>query len=232
MTAMTLDTFVQENRANNPQDALFDLESHYTLEVNLKNQMAWIKLGSMVAYKGNLQFAREGFLEHGLGNLLKKAVTGEGSPMMKATGTGKLYVADSGKRAMVLMLGHETLTVNANDVLAYQENVQADIRLLKVAGMVAGGISNLTLTGPGAVVITTHYQPLVLEVTPDQPVFTDPNATVAWSGSLNPDIHVEASLRTLIGRGSGESVQLKFQGKGFVVVQPYEEVGYANSSSY
>jgi uncharacterized protein (AIM24 family) len=28
----------------------------------------------------------------------------------------------------------------------------------------------------------------------------------------------------LFGRGSGESVQLKFAGTGWVVVQPYEEV--------
>jgi uncharacterized protein (AIM24 family) len=131
---------------------------------------------------------------------------------------------------MVLNLGQETLTVNANDVLAYQDGVKADIRLLKVAGMAAGGISNLTLTGPGAVVITTHYDPLVLEVTPGEPLFTDPNATVAWSGGVSPDIHIEASMRTLMGRGSGESIQMKFQGSGFVVVQPYEELAYTPSS--
>jgi uncharacterized protein (AIM24 family) len=230
MTAMTLEAFVQKNRANNPNDNLFDLESPYSLEINLKNQMTWIKLGSMVAYKGAVKFEREGMMEQGLGNLLKKAVTGEGSPMVKAIGTGKVYVADSGKKVMVLNLGQETLTVNANDVLAYQDGVKADIRLLKVAGMAAGGISNLTLTGPGAVVITTHYDPLVLEVTPGEPLFTDPNATVAWSGGVSPDIHIEASMRTLMGRGSGESIQMKFQGSGFVVVQPYEELAYTPSS--
>lgn len=230
MTAMTLEAFVQKNRANNPNDNLFDLESPYSLEINLKSQMAWIKLGSMVAYKGSVKFEREGMMEQGLGNLLKKAVTGEGSPMVKAIGTGKVYVADSGKKAMVLNLGQETLTVNANDVLAYQDGVKADIRMLKVAGMAAGGISNLTLTGPGAVVITTHYDPLVLEVTPGETLYTDPNATVAWSGGVSPDIHIEASMRTLMGRGSGESIQMKFQGSGFVVVQPYEELGYAVTS--
>jgi uncharacterized protein (AIM24 family) len=55
-------------------------------------------------------------------------------------------------------------------------------------------------------------------------VFTDPNATVAWSGGLTPEIVTDISLGTLLGRGSGESVQLKFAGEGWVVVQPYEEV--------
>ena len=53
---------------------------------------------------------------------------------------------------------------------------------------------------------------------------TDPNATVAWSGSLTPEVVADISFGTLLGRGSGESIQLKFQGEGWVVVQPYEEV--------
>ena len=28
------------------------------------------------------------------------------------------------------------------------------------------------------------------------------------------------------GRGSGESIQMKFDGDGFVVVQPYEEITF------
>jgi uncharacterized protein (AIM24 family) len=47
---------------------------------------------------------------------------------------------------------------------------------------------------------------------------------VAWSGTLSPEIHTDISFKTLLGRGSGESFQLKFQGEGWVVLQPYEEV--------
>jgi uncharacterized protein (AIM24 family) len=61
-------------------------------------------------------------------------------------------------------------------------------------------------------------------VTPGEPVYTDPNATVAWSGNLQPQLKMDASLRSLMGRGGGETYQMVFQGDGFVVVQPYEEV--------
>jgi len=57
-----------------------------------------------------------------------------------------------------------------------------------------------------------------------QPVITDPNATVAWSGSLSPEFKTDVSLKTFFGRGSGESLQMVFGGDGFVVIQPYEEV--------
>ena len=93
----------------------------------------------------------------------------------------------------------------------------------RVSAMLAGGLFNMHLSGSGLIAITTHYDPLTLEVTPDRPVFTDPNATVAWSASLDPTFRTDVSFKTFLGRGSGESLQMQFEGHGFVVVQPYEE---------
>ena len=74
------------------------------------------------------------------------------------------------------------------------------------------------------VAITTHFTPITLVVTPDQPVYTDPNATVAWSGGLTPSVKADVDFKTLLGKDSGETFQLKFQGQGFVIVQPFEEI--------
>ena len=74
--------------------------------------------------------------------------------------------------------------------------------------------------------MTTHYDPVTLIVEPGKPVTTDPNATVAWSGDLTPQFKTDTSFRTFIGRGSGESFQMLFEGSGFVVIQPYEEVAF------
>jgi len=38
-----------------------------------------------------------------------------------------------------------------------------------------------------------------------------------------PELKTDISFKTFFGRGSGESFQMKFQGDGFVVIQPYEE---------
>ncbi|MCA9288229.1 MAG: AIM24 family protein, partial [Phycisphaerales bacterium] len=80
--------------------------------------------------------------------------------------------------------------------------------------------------GQGLVAITSHYEPITLRVTPGNPVFSDPNATIAWSGNLQPEMKTDVSLKTFLGRGSGESVQMRFDGDGFVVVQPYEELPF------
>ena len=159
------------------------------------------------------------------GSLLKRALSGEGMRLTYADGRGKLYLADQGKKIIILSLKNETLVVNGNDVLAFEPSLQHKITMMKkIVGMMAGGLFNVRFEGSGLLAITSHYQPLTLRVQPGRPLMTDPNATIAWSGSLTPELKTDVSLRTFLGRGSGESMQMCFQGDGFVIVQPYEEV--------
>ncbi len=231
MSGYSIEEFVKSTAQDNAANRPFELENPHLLEVNLKGRV-WAKAGSMVAYTGQVKFTREGVLEHGLDRMLKKMLTGEGNSLMKVEGQGRVYLAEKGKKVRVLNLQNETIFVNGNDLLAFEDTVKWDITMMRrMAGMLTGGLFNVRLTGPGMVAITTHYEPLTLQIIPGQPLFTDPNATVAWSGSLSPDIRTDITLGTLLGRGSGESLQLKFEGSGWVVVQPYEEVYFQQGQS-
>lgn len=95
--------------------------------------------------------------------------------------------------------------------------------MTNVASIAGGGLFQVRLEGTGHIAVTTHGEPLTLLVKPGKPVFTDPNATVAWSGNLTPTIKTDISIKTFVGRGSGESIQMKFEGDGWVIIQPYEE---------
>lgn len=223
MPRYSISEFVESTRQQDLNQGLFELESPRFLEVNL-NGMVWIKMGSMIAYVGDIKFTREGIMEKGLGKMLKKAVSGEGARLSKAEGNGRLYLADSGKKIQLLSLQDEALFVNGNDLLALEPTVEWDIKVMKkLTAMMAGGLFNVRLQGTGMVAICTHYEPLTLIVKPGQPVITDPNATIAWSGSLTPEFKTDVSFKTFLGRGSGESIQMYFNGDGFVVVQPFEE---------
>ena len=231
MSRYSLDEFVEQTAQRDRGQGLFELESQRILEVNLDG-FVWTKMGSMIAYVGDVKFTREKILEHGIGKMLKKGLTGEGARLTKVQGTGAVYLADQGKKITLLELGGESLFVNGNDLLAFQDGIEWDIKVMKkLTAMLAGGLFNVKLSGHGLVAITTHYDPMTLVVRPGTPVFTDPNATVAWSGSLTPEFKADVSLKTFVGRGSGESIQMKFEGEGFVVVQPYEEVPLQASSA-
>ncbi|MEK5442194.1 AIM24 family protein [Fredinandcohnia sp. FSL W7-1320] len=231
MSKYSIAEFIKNTEQEDKGEGLFELETPRMLEVNL-NGMIWAKAGSMVAYNGKIKYEREGILEHGLGSMFKKALTGEGASLMKANGQGKLYLADGGKKIIILQLQNESIYVNGNDLLAFEPSLKHEIKLMKrVAGMMAGGLFNVRCEGSGMLAITTHYEPLTLRVTPGKPVITDPNATVAWSGNLRPEFQTDISFKTFVGRGSGESIQMRFEGDGFVIVQPYEEVYMQQSNS-
>lgn len=224
MSRYGLKEFLAASIQKDQGQGLFELEGDRILEVNLKGEV-WTKTGSMIAYLGTVKFEREGILQQGMGNLLKKAISGEGTKLTKASGRGVVYLADAGKKITILNLENESIFVNANDVLAFEPSLKYDIRMLrKMAAMVSGGLFNALFQGSGMIAITSHYDPLTIRVTPDRPVITDPNATIAWSGNLTPEFKTDISLKTFFGRGSGESIQMLFQGDGFVVIQPFEEV--------
>lgn len=227
----TIASFLEKTKENEKEHDYFELEKPQMLEINLNNQLVWAKNGSMVAYVGQISFEREGMLSGGLGNLLKKTFTGEGAKLMKASGTGRLYLADSGKKVQILSLQDDVIYVNGNDILAHDASIKNEITMLKsIAGMMSGGLFQVRLSGKGHVAITTHGDPLTLLVKPGAPVFTDPNATVAWSGNLKLELKSSLSFKSLLGRGSGEEFQMQFQGDGWVVIQPYEEVYFQNKS--
>ena len=137
---------------------------------------------------------------------------------------GRAHLADAGKKISRMRPSGESIFVNGNDVLAFEAGIGNQITMMRrVAGMLAGGLFNVPLIGNGIVAVTSHDQPLTLVLKRGGgPMFTDPKATVAWSGSVQPEIVTDISFGTLIGCSSGESIQMKFEGEGCVVVQPYE----------
>ncbi len=224
MAKYSIEEFIDKTSQKDKGEGKFELETPHLLEINLDGKV-WTKWGSMIAYRGSIKFEKAGISDKGVGKFLKEKLTGEGMTLTKARGNGTLYTADKGKKISIIDLQDESIFVNGNDVLAFEDAIQWDIKMMRrAAGMLAGGLFNVKLSGTGMIAITTHKDPITLEVTEDSPVMTDPNATVAWSGNLQPDLKTDISFKTLTGRSSGETLQMKFKGEGFVVIQPYEEI--------
>ncbi|GAE46307.1 hypothetical protein JCM21738_3199 [Mesobacillus boroniphilus JCM 21738] len=119
MSRYSIEEFVSNTKQQDKGEGLFELETPRMLEINLNGQV-WSKAGAMVSYRGQIKFEREGVLEHGIGKMFKKALTGEGASLMKANGNGKLYLADQGKKISILHLQNEAIFVNGNDLLAFE----------------------------------------------------------------------------------------------------------------
>jgi uncharacterized protein (AIM24 family) len=198
----------------------FALQNAKLLKVSLDQVTIQAKAGSMVAYQGDVSFEHAG--SGGMSRLIKKAVSGEGTTLMKMSGTGEVFLADTAQDIHLLYLENDAITVNGSNLLAFDAGIDWDIKRVEgVSGMMGGGLFNTALTGTGWVAVLSDGPPVLLN-TSDAPTFADPQAAITWASSVKTGIKTDIKLKNFIGRGSGESVQMSFAGPGWVLVQPSE----------
>ncbi|MFS4092216.1 AIM24 family protein [Streptomyces sp. AF1A] len=180
----------------------------------------YARQGAMVAYRGSLAFERKG---QGVGGMLKRAVTGEGLPLMAVRGQGEAWFAHEAQNCFVVEVeAGDRFTVNGRNVLCFDASLSYDIKTVKGSGIAGGGLFNSVFSGRGRLGLVCEGNPLVIPVSPQSPVYVDTDAVLGWTAQLQTSLHRSQSIGSMLRGGSGETVQLMLQGEGFVVVRPSE----------
>jgi uncharacterized protein (AIM24 family) len=221
-------TLAQYNETQSTES--FTLQNSKLLKVSLSGNTIQAKLGSMVAYQGEASFEHAG--SGGMSRMLKKAVTGEGQDLMKISGSGEVFLADQAQDIHLVYLEGEKITVNGPNLLAFDADIDWNIeRVQGASGMMGGGLYNTALQGTGWVAIVSDGPPVLLNVA-SAPTFADAQAAITWSQGVTTSMRTDFKMKNLIGRGSGETIQMAFSGTGWVLVQPSEgSVSDVSSSS-
>ncbi|MGA5165867.1 MULTISPECIES: TerD family protein [Streptomyces] len=176
--------------------------------------------GSMVMYQGKVDFGYKGA---GFSGRMVGNATGQEMQLMRCTGRGQVFLAENGAHLHPIELQGDGICVSAENVLAFDESLQYEVRRIEGHGIPGGALFTMQFQGTGTVVVKTHGVPVVLPVTPT--TFADCNAVVAWSAASQVILSSQVRLRRNAYPGhSGETVNLQFRGApgNFIVVQPYE----------
>ncbi|MEV0780022.1 TerD family protein [Streptomyces sp. NPDC050428] len=176
--------------------------------------------GSMVMYQGKVEFGYKGA---GFAGRIVGNATGQEMQLMRCTGRGQVFLAEEGSHLHPIELQGDAVCVSAENVLAFDESLQYEVRRIEGHGIPGGALFTMQFQGTGTVVVKTHGVPVVLPVTPT--TFADCNAVVAWSAASQVILSSQVRLRRTAYPGhSGETVNLQFRGApgNFIVVQPYE----------
>ncbi|MFF3324759.1 TerD family protein [Streptomyces sp. NPDC002889] len=176
--------------------------------------------GSMVMYQGKVDFSYKGA---GFAGRIVGNATGQEMQLMRCSGRGQVFLAENGAHLHSIELQGDGICVSAENVLAFDESLQHEVRRIEGHGIPGGALFTMMFQGTGTVVVKTHGIPVVLPVTPT--TFADCNAVVAWSAASQVILSSQVRLRRNAYPGhSGETVNLQFRGApgNFIVVQPYE----------
>lgn len=194
----------------------------------------WIRRGTAIAYHGDLKFRRETVLQaEGVqmkAGPVRSALKREVVPLAKAEGKGCLYVSNDGAHNQVVRLEGGTVYIVSSNLLAFEPTLEHEVLMVGGVGVLAGGIFVIKMSGNGLVAFSVKGDPLMMRVTPDDPVSTDPTAVIAWTGSLWPELKTDIEMRSLLAHGGGEAVQMLFRGDGYVIVHARSRMEAMRSS--
>ncbi|MHC3473635.1 TerD family protein [Streptomyces sp. 7R007] len=190
------------------------------VDLGIGGQPVLARQGSMVLYQGKVDFSYKGagFMGRVVGN-----ATGQEMQLMRCTGQGQVFLAENSTHLHPVELQGDAICVSAENVLAFDEGLQYEVRRIEGHGIPGGALFTMQFQGTGTIVVKTHGTPVVLPVTPT--TFADANAVVAWSAAAQVIVSSQVRMRRNAYPGAtGESVNLQFRAApgNFVVVQPYE----------
>ena len=133
--------------------------------------------------------------------MLKKAVTGEGTTLMKMAGDGEVFLADQAQDIHLIYLENDSITVNGPNLLAFDADIDWDIKRVsgRRLGAMAGGLFNMELRGTGWVAILSDGPPVLLNVA-SAPTFADAQAAITWSSGVSTSIKTDFKMKNLIGK--------------------------------
>jgi len=185
--------------------------------------------GAMLGYSGGVTF-RPISGSGGVGGMVGRAMQGESVAMMVAEGQGNAFYGFRGLYVTLVQLANETLTVEADRLLAHHANLSTSVEMIgsggirqAVRGAVSGqGLFTTTLSGRGEAAIISDGNTIGLPVTPEVPLCVDPQAYIGHTGQLQSTIVTDVNWKTFVGQASGESYQIKFSGTGTVYIQASE----------
>ncbi|MBQ0846619.1 TerD family protein [Streptomyces sp. NPDC057620] len=184
------------------------------------DQAVLARQGSMVLYQGKVDFSYKGA---GFSGRLVGNATGQEMQLMRCSGRGQVFLAENGAMLHPIELQGDAVCVSAENVLAFDETLQYEVRRVEGHGIPGGALFTMQFQGTGTIVVKTRGVPVVLPVTPT--TFADCNAVVAWSAASQVIVSSQVRMRRNAYPGdTGESVNLQFRGApgNFIVVQPYE----------
>ena len=190
------------------------------VDLGIGGQPVLAKQGSMVLYQGKVDFSYKGA---GFAGRIVGNATGQEMQLMRCTGQGQVFLAENATYLHPIELQGDAICVSAENVLAFDETLQYEVRRIEGHGIPGGALFTMQFQGTGTIVVKTHGTPVVLPVTPT--TFADCNAVVAWSAAAQVIVSSQVRMRRNAYPGdTGESVNLQFRGApgNFIVVQPYE----------
>jgi len=182
----------------------FALHENGFLEINFRESVR-VKRGTVSSYSGNLKFLSES----GLAGTTAQT-------LVQATGSGKIFVYEKGRKTFLLDLHDEFIYVEGGNLLALEDSLSYRVEPIYDTSY-QKKIDAVKIFGKGSLAISTSIEPLTLRVTREYPLSISSSALVAWTGKLVPTVIDDRHLENVMIETEDASFKIRFEGDGVIV---------------
>ena len=222
--AANADFSADQRKAVAAAEETFSLIRPDVLCVNLDGTV-WMRPAAMTGNLGEIRFARDpGLLNESIYTFLYKAFIGENSFLSVAHGKGRIFFTVGSHNIMLIHLNNESISIQGYNVIAFEDKLEHYVHMMgNVAGIAAGGLFFVTLSGCGWAAISVCGSPFTVSVESNKPLSSVPIRTLAWESHIKPEIKTDVTRINLMGRGVVDTLQMVFEGEGRVALHGNEE---------
>lgn len=182
----------------------FALHENGFLEINFRESVR-VKRGTVSSYSGNLKFLSESGLAGTTAQML-----------VQATGSGKIFVYEKGRKTFLLDLHDEFIYVEGGNLLALEDSLSYRVEPIYDTSY-QKKLDAVKIFGKGSLAISTSIEPLTLRVTREYPLSISSSALVAWTGKLVPTVIDDRHLENVMIEAADYSFKIRFEGDGVIV---------------
>jgi hypothetical protein len=185
---------------------LFTVRENGTVEISFHGEVL-VRRGTVASYGGKITFAPD-----------PKLAGTRGEALLRADGKGTIFLADRGKRPILIELNNEFFSAEASRVLAVGTTLSFRFEPIHDFPR-RRRVDVLKIYGRGEVVLSMARETLSIPVAADFPLNVSSRDLVGWTGNLVPSVLPDRFLNEVMLPDIEDPPKIRFEGEGTVLTE-------------
>jgi Tfp pilus assembly protein PilF len=196
----------RESRPDPVADKLFRILNNGTVEIKFQGEVL-VRRGTVASYSGKITFAAD-----------PKLAGTKAESLLKATGKGSIFLADRGRRPVLIDLENEFFSAEASRVLAIGPTLSFRYEPIHDFPR-RRRVDVLRVYGRGGIVLSPSRENFSIAVSPDLPLNVSSRDLIGWTGNLVPSVPPDRFLDEVMLPDTEDPPKIRFEGEGSVMAE-------------
>jgi len=195
-----------EKRPAEPAQRLFRVRENGTVEITFEGDVL-VRRGTVASYSGRITFSAD------------PRLTGtRAETLLRASGRGSIFVADPGRRPILVDLAYEFFSAEGSRILAIGPTLSFRYEPIHDFPR-RRRVDVLKIYGSGGLVLSPARASFSIPVSAELPLNVSSRDLVGWSGNLVPSVLPDRFLNEVMLPDGDDPPKIRFEGEGTVLTE-------------